>query len=568
MGKSRQSNLDAITSDSVFEPDSAPSPTFDEEISEVDEEILQRFIKKMEVMCSKVDRFEESYRDTLEYCCEQIATEVGGLADTLEDTKTGRESVNEITVWVENQELSPYTKESLLTSLRVFGHLMLPYTPDDEFDDGELPKRFAEIDPGKHTRGLDPTPLPSEIITYEEAVEMAKHKDHPRDQALIIMAWATGLRPMCELHRLRYKHVEDHGDHYKITVPEDAKTGSRTVCLYTGAALLRRWLEKEHPAHLETEEDLHSETHIWTHQNENKPIVYDTLSDVFDRAGENAGIRKPTPPQNFRRSCASFCAAQSESDEEQLRVRFGWERFSTAPYHYIAKFGEEQMKKTAKVYGYDIKGDREENVSEVHCEQCGQLTTRGFGNCIWCSHNIDPEQQTIPTEVTHPEGHDKDLSTRVIDGEVSVDELKALRKMEPHIKGEEEIFDRLDDMIRLAEGMESDEKTASYVSVFAFVGGGIKQLASWLREKHDSMAISSEFAHYPMQGRRLATFAVVMAVYFIGILGFMSLNGSLARLQAGNPVEISGLVIGLTIGMVMVHREMPSYEDAAADLEE
>jgi hypothetical protein len=218
------------------------------------------------------------------------------------------------------------------------------------------------------------------------------------------------------------------------------------------------------------------------------------------------------------------------------------------------------------VYGYDIKGDREENVSEIHCEQCGQLTAQGFGECIWCSYAIDPEQRTLTTEVAHPESHDKDLSTRVVDGEVSVDELQALQKMKPHIKGEEEIFERLDDMIRLAEGMETDNKTNGSLGFLAFVESGCQRLASWMGEKHDSMSILSEFAHYPMQGRRLGVFIVWMAVYLVGVLGIMHLTGSLAALQAGDPVEISGAVVGLLAGLVLVDREMPGYEDAAEDL--
>ncbi|MFC6722389.1 MULTISPECIES: tyrosine-type recombinase/integrase [Halobacteriales] len=573
MASNDQTTFDSVGDWGGLQSEIPTGTAFDEEISDADREVLQRFEEKMDVINAKTDRFKDSYKETLLYCCHEFAVNVGGLATTLQDDAEGREAVNDICLWLDDQDLSPYTMESSLSSLRVFGHLMLDYTPDAEFDEEELPKRFAEIDPGKYTRNLDPTPLPSEVVTYEEAIEMAKQQDNPRDAALIIVQWAAGLRPMCELHRLRYKHVKDEGDRYVITVPDTAKTGSRTVYIYAGVAVLRKWLEQEHPAHLDSEPDMTSETPIWTHHGENKPIVYGTLSSVFERAADNAGVGKPTSPQGFRRSCASFHARQPSADEEMLRDRFGWSRLSSAPYHYIARFSEARAVKTAKAQGHEIDEEEEDDpVAPVRCESCNEWTTRGYEHCIWCSHPVGEEVQTISESIEHPHKDGADLLEMIMEGEVTAEDLRSAKTLEPIIKTRADFWMDIDELITLAERYQDDDnETAS-----AFGIGGVvawmtryasRVMKRWVRLQ-DSILRLHPAMQYPPNRRTAAGIGVGWLVIVTLSTAILLSNGLAAEIASGEPLAVTSAVLGLSLGALWIHSTSIDINDLQSALQE
>lgn len=572
MGSTNHSDL-AETTDADWgslEAELSKVPPSDE-LSDADREILARFDRKMDIIKAKADRFDDSYQESLMYWCRQLAIEVGGLADTLEEDATGRKAVNEMVLWLDDQDLSGYAMESCLSSLRVFGHLMLDYTPDAEFDEEELPKRFREIDPGKYTRDLDPTPLPSEIVTYEEAIQMAKAQDNPRDAALIIVQWSAGLRPMCELHQLRYKHVEDKGGRYVITVPESGKTGSRPVHIYAGAPLLRQWLEQEHPAHLETEPDMNPETPLWTHHNKNKPIVYDSLSDVFDRAADRAGISKPNTPQHFRRSSASFFAKRTATDERHLRDRFGWSKLSDAPEHYIARFSEAQALKTAKIQGHEIDEEEDEQpVSPVHCESCEGWTTRGFEYCIWCRHPIGEEVQTLTESIEHPHKDGADLLEMIMNGEVDAEDLRAAKTLEPVIKTRAGFWEDMDDLIKLAEQYQDEEDQSP---VAAGPGGVIAWASAWISRAvtrwaaiRDSVFRLHPEIEYPPDRRTAAKILTAQALVLGTIWLFFFPQELAAEAASGDPMSIVSLLAATGLGAVWIDREVPDVADLRDDL--
>jgi len=86
---------------------------------------------------------------------------------------------------------------------------------------------------------------PSDLFTQEEVIEVINACDHPRDKALIVLQYDAALRPH-ELIKLRISDITFHDKYAQVTVPEDSKTGSRTVPIIFAFPFIREWLNA-HP---------------------------------------------------------------------------------------------------------------------------------------------------------------------------------------------------------------------------------------------------------------------------------------------------------------------------------
>lgn len=237
------------------------------------------------------------------------------------------------------------------------------------------------------------------------------------------------------------------------------------------------------------------------------------MADVFNRAAKSAGYGGwETSPQHFRRSCASYVASMPESGEQDLRRQFGWSLFSSAPGHYIAKFGPSTDINIGRGYGVDPDGvDELPPLGPIVCERCNEYTVRHFDECIHCGLNIDDEQQQLPTtgEISHPDQGEMDLNDMVIDGEVTAAELRALQKLEPHIKTERDVFEDLDKLIAVAERLKEHEETTAnaLLGVTGLLASGTRRVISWLKDAHCGMTVSPGFDGYPPTGRDVAGIA-------------------------------------------------------------
>ncbi len=526
-------------------------------------ETLLEFDDAMRSINAAENRFGAHYQSELLWYMQQFAAEVGCLTETLENNEVGKGAVDDILCWFEAQDLADTSKASGLSALRVFADVMLECTSPGDFDDEELPDRFERITPKSHITDKDPSPLPSNVINWDDAVKMAETRTHIRDKALILAQLGSGLRPMAEQHKLQFKHLEDKGDHFVISTPAGAKTGRREVRLFAGSAILRKWINEAHPAHLETEPGPGPETYVWTHQNKNKPIVYGTMASVFRRAGSKAEIEKTHSPQHFRRSAASFAASKPTIGERELREQFGWSPFSTAPEHYITAFSTRVSIHFAEAYGHEIEDLDGEKLAPIECASCEEWTTRHFDSCIWCSHEIDEELRDIQHVVTDPDAPDKDLLEMLVDGDITADDLRSVQKLDGVIQTEPEFFDRLEKLIMLAEGYENEQETLAKAILGPLgLGAAYSQLAtSWARAKDRILRASPEFEQYPPDRATAGKIVGSWAVLLMIALGLTFWNGSLGALVDGHAIQWAGLLTALGLGGIMIAWLLPDYEE-------
>jgi hypothetical protein len=552
----------------------------DNELTTRDREALLEFHNRLQRHKMASGRAGDHHHSTQLSLLFSIARETQQLAVTLDDPdEGGRDAVDDVLSWVTGQDYSGFTVQSSLSALRMFAAHMLDCDltePGDDNLDEQLPRRFAEISPSEHV-DVDPAPLPSNVVRYGNLTEMIEAEDKIRNQAMLATQWGAGLRPMAEFWQLQRRHISDEGDHIKITVPADTKTGRRTVILVVGAPLLRQWIEDEHPVHLPGEGGMSPDTYIWTHHNENTHLGYSALSTVFENAGGRIALEKDHSPQHIRRSSASVMAERPHISERDLRKRFGWSRYSEAPEHYIGAMTDGTEVNVARAYGHDIEElDEPVPVAPIRCAACDQWTTRGLDACIWCSHDIDDDLGELEHTVKHPLGPDADLLDLIMEGEIDADDLRSLKRLEPVLRSRPDVLDDIDKLIQLAEGYEAEDEDSTSTKVVNGAGsllawGTAKAsdgVSQFVRAKHLAHKLDPAIEDYPPDrwtaGKILAGWMLIGAIS----LAVLSNNTMLEAAVNGDPVGIGGALFGLILGVALVISGMPTVDGAVERLAE
>lgn len=298
------------------------------------------------------------------------------LADALDQKEVAGEIVDWIHMTYDNEE----TNRDYRGALRTFGKLLVCEDPTDK--EATPPPSLRWI-PATLPRNYDPLPNPANMIKWAEVEEMCEHPEtHPRDAALLAVAWDAGLRSG-ELEDLRVKDVSDH-DLGKI-LHVDGKTGERDVTITNAVPYLRQWLN-QHPGGND------GDAPLWSKIREPSGISYRMFRDIFIAASDRTGLDKPDDPTNFRKSSASDLASKNVS-QAHLERRYGWKRGSDAAARYIRVFGEDADRELAKARGIDIDWEPEDVIEgPKDCKRCGVLLEANAKECDNCGFIQDRDE--------------------------------------------------------------------------------------------------------------------------------------------------------------------------------
>lgn len=430
-----------------IDPARGPDGSTDEEIDDCDRDVLLDFYDRITSINKTESRFSEhrilALLDTMILASKHVDIP---LDETQLNNETGEDAVDAVVDWMDNV----YDENSLdlrFACFKVWGEVMTP-------EDGQ-PDRFDTIT--LNNSPDDPTPQASNILHYEkQIIPIIQHQYNARDKAIVATQWSAGGRPRSEMHKLTIRDVEIKDGYVLISIPEDTKTGSREIKMHTGAPYLIQWYEN-HPGH-DTEEGLQPDMPLWTHVRDGygdpyDRICYNSYVRPFENASEALDISKTITAQHCRRSRASDLAAKTYISQLDLEMRFGWQRNSEAPRHYIVAFDESSEDRIAAADGADVDPEADTpNIAPVRCEGCGRWTERYVDECIWC-------RTVVPADVTDIQEtpailDDANLLDMIVDGEIVARDLRALQRLEPVIKQRSDLFARLESYIRLAERHE------------------------------------------------------------------------------------------------------------------
>ena len=538
----------------------------EDDLGREEKRVLYKFDRELRNLNNREDRHRKVTQALQSDPTGMLQRDRGLLSDIVDASLDGREALDELLDWVQSQGYANNYIHNQLITVQTFGELLGSEIVEDRVD---------EIKPGKF-RDDDSSPLPGNVVEWEEAIEMAETREHLRDRALILSEWGMGARPDSELIWLQYKHLEWCDGHYRVTIPWDGKTGERTIRLFAGAAILRRWVEEQHPVHADPEAELGPDTYLWTKLNANERMEYDNLYRIFNEAGDDAGVSKDTNPQHFRRSRASFLAGKPSVSEAELRKYFGWSYDSNSPKHYIAKFRQDIDRNIALADGADVEiFEQQQRVAPIECSACGRWTERYVANCVCCGADVDEERHQAHVDATMA-GGETDLLSMIIAGDVGPGDLRSVKKLWGVIRDRPKLGEELDTLIEKTERMADDEKANAYGGLGAIAGVGIgyvvdaghRAAAAWALAKHEGMKLHPDFEHYPnMSKKRQAGLGFVLGLLISLELGYLYIIGMFGEIASGDVTAWLPILFVAGWWVWMFDSELPDREDALEALE-
>lgn len=394
-----------------------------DEIADADAELLIEFSDRMDLMAARVG--EQRHKDLLGYCT-RLAENVGGLAASLEE----REAAEEIVRYVNRTYDNPETNKDYRDALRQFGKRVT--------DGEELPDSIAWV-PSNLPRNYDPAPNPADMLRWEDDIlPMIDAAQNSRDKAIIATAWNLGARPF-EFQDITVGDISDSQYGFQITV--QGKKGQRSPTLILAVPYLQRWLD-DHPAREDRDAPL------WCKLTTPESISERMFRKLLSAAAERAGVTRPVNLGNFRKSCASYLAAQNVN-QVNIENHLGWTRGSRVASRYIAVFGPENEREIAKAYGATVEDEEPDPIAPIECYRCRRETPRDRDRCMWCGQLLDV------AAIDRVEAHEGEVRTAI---------LKLVRKnpqIIEDIEASEHVMELLEDRPELeAEIVELAESLA------------------------------------------------------------------------------------------------------------
>lgn len=345
----------------------------------------------------------------------KMATDVGGLADALND----RDAAEEIVRWIHRNYDNEETNRGYRKCLRAFGR----HASDDE----GVPKSLRWI-PAGYSSTYDPAPSAADMYRWDEHVKpMIDAASNVRDEALIALCWDLGPRTS-ELHELQVRNITDSEYGLRVSI-ENGKNGSRSPTIIKAVPYVRDWLER-HPGD--------RDDYIWSKLNSPERVSRNYLRDTMKRLADDAPIEPPsTPtPTRFRKSSASYLASQNVN-QAFLEDHHGWTRGSDKAARYIATFGDESDRAIAAAHGIDVDTNDDDD-GMIECVRCNRLNERDRGRCRRCGQALT--QEAAETEERRQQRANRQLA--MLDEETAVRLIDLIEAAnDPEVA---EFLDRLD----------------------------------------------------------------------------------------------------------------------------
>jgi hypothetical protein len=221
---------------------------------------------------------------------------------------------------------------------------------------------------------------------------MVEATEDPRDSTMIITLFDCGMRAS-EFLGLRIRDVEDNDDHMILHIPKSvSKTYSRPVPIVRAVPYLKRYLmihpDKDNPNAM-----------LWVSRF-NESIKSQMLNNILRLARNKSGIDKHITAHLLRHSRAFEVKANKEMNEEEMRMFFGWSKYSNMPSYYGQLDNEQVRKSVLKAHGV---GEKEILTKDIFtpktCPRCSVINPPTNSNCYECytpmKENYEPTESEI-----------------------------------------------------------------------------------------------------------------------------------------------------------------------------
>lgn len=241
-------------------------------------------------------------------------------------------------------------------------------------------KKFS-VSKGMKTE-QDKRVMQKDTVTETMIMAMVKNCRHPRDIAMVALAWDSGAR-VKELLNLRYKDIEIDKEGMKVTL--GSGKGYREIYLIFSRPYVSNWLAS-HPTKNRND-------WLWvcygnTHYGEK--LSYRTYNKWFKSLAQKASIPFKFYPYLLRSSRATWCAEHGWT-EAQLCQFFGWTIGSREAARYVKKTGKLAKTAMRETLGLDKRDEKEILLVPQICRVCGTTNPpiQDAKRCMHCGSWLD-----------------------------------------------------------------------------------------------------------------------------------------------------------------------------------
>ncbi len=166
---------------------------------------------------------------------------------------------------------------------------------------------------------------PSALLSEEEVIRMLKQTKHPRNRAIILLLWDTGIRTQ-ELITMQVSSVDLQS--YPPHISVNGKTGIRKIPIHSNTAeAISKYISAE-PRF--DDGALFIPYESWRTR---KRLTADGVNKMLREAAAAAGINKKMSVYTFRHSVATRDAKYYT--EPLMRAKFGWAKDSAMTSTYV-----------------------------------------------------------------------------------------------------------------------------------------------------------------------------------------------------------------------------------------
>jgi site-specific recombinase XerD len=278
---------------------------------------------------------------------------------------------------INNSNLSEWTKHDYKLSLKVLYRFLK--NPDDD----EYPNEVKWIKlKKKHSKRK----LPRDLLTIEDAKEIANNTNNARDRCLCLMLYESGARisELLELKNRDFEFEKGEGRYIHVTLPDNGKTGARTILLVASYPAILNW-KKYHPKKNDKQAYFFCGL---SSNNKGERLQYRHVNDLLKEAGEKAGIDKPLNPHHFRHSRATELA--KKLTEAQLCNFMGWVIGSREAATYVHLSGRDTDTQILQMYGLKQNEEKEiERFKPINCPRCETINDPAAKFCNSCGLGLD-----------------------------------------------------------------------------------------------------------------------------------------------------------------------------------
>jgi len=287
--------------------------------------------------------------------------------------KATKKDIKKLCSQIHNSDKANWTKHDYLLTLKVFYKFL--YGKD------EYPSIVKWISP---TKAKGKKKLPRDLITIEDAKELAEATDNLRDRAFILLLYETGAR-IGELLQVKIRDVEFDKYGAKITLPNEGKTGARKIRIIASPPAVSHWLNK-HPERKNRTAPLLCG--IWSKYN-GKEWGYRAAYNVLKDTAEKIKLQKPVNPHHFRHSQATELA--KKLTEAQLCEYMGWVIGSKEAATYVHLSGRDTDRAILEMHGLAEEEKPESKLNVIECPRCKTKNDPAAKFCYNCSLGLDEE---------------------------------------------------------------------------------------------------------------------------------------------------------------------------------